>query len=78
MAYNDRVVLEGAKDINGKLWMVRLTNEKQPTETVSQTNISFENANHVTTDQASSPGGSFVVSSFYAQLCCATYLIMDL
>ena len=51
MPYNDRVVLEGVRDITNKLWIVPLTNEKPPTGPVSLTSMVFESANHVTTDQ---------------------------
>ena len=51
VTYRGRVVLEGAKDTNNKLWMVRLTHEKPAVEPVSPSNMLFESANHVTTDQ---------------------------
>ena len=51
VTYRGRVVLEGARDINTKLWMVRLTKETPSAEPAAQAGTSFENANHVTTDQ---------------------------
>ena len=51
VTYRGRVVLEDAKDINSKLWMVRLNNETPAAEPTSPSNMSFESANHVTTDQ---------------------------
>ena len=51
VTYRGRVVLECAKDINNKLWMVQIKTEKPAAEPVSPTNMSFENTNHITTDQ---------------------------
>ena len=51
VTYRGRVVLEGAKDINTKLWMVRLRNETPSAEATAQSGMSFESVNHVTTDQ---------------------------
>ena len=51
MTYNGRVVLEDAKDIISKLWMVRLPHEKPAVGPGSPSNMLFESANYVTTDQ---------------------------
>ena len=51
MTYNGRVVLEGARNSSSTLWMVRLTNEKPAAGPGSPSNVLFESANHVTTDQ---------------------------
>ena len=51
VTYNGRIVLEGARDITNKLWIVRLADEKPPSGPVSPSNMMFESANHVTTDQ---------------------------
>ena len=51
VTYRGRLVLEGAKDISSKLWMIRLNNETPAAEPTSPSNMSFESANYVTTDQ---------------------------
>ena len=58
VTHKGRVELEGAKDINNKLWMVRLKNETPSAEPAAQSGMSFESANHVTTDQWQNMRGS--------------------
>ena len=43
--------MEGARDIDNKMWMVRLTNETPSAEPAAQSGMLSESANHVTTDQ---------------------------
>ena len=51
VTYHGRVVLQGAKGTSNKLLMERITNEKPATGPGSQSNMLFESANCVTTDQ---------------------------
>ena len=51
MTYRGKVVLNGAKNIDNKMWMVRIRNETSSADPAAQSGMFFENVNHVTTDQ---------------------------